>query len=244
MIVIPAIDILDGKVVRLRKGEYDDVTIYPMSPLEQAMVYRDAGFRRMHIVDLNGAREGKFVNLPIVSKIVKETGMQVQTGGGIRNIADIEHLLDAGLQAVVVSSMAVKSPDEWIKAISLWGGERCILGLDLKDGKMAYAGWTQTSDVPIKGFLEPMLAAGLRQVLCTDIGRDGMLVGANVAMYRDHQKLFPKLDFIASGGVSGKENLMELSQAGLYACVVGRAYYEGRVSLGELVEVNQDPGIS
>lgn len=240
MIVIPAIDILDGKVVRLRKGEYDDVTVYPLSPLEQALVYRDAGFRRMHIVDLNGAREGRFVNLPIVSEIVAQTGMQVQTGGGIRNIADIEHLLDAGLQAVVVSSMAVKSPDQWIKALKLWGAERCILGLDLKDGKMAYAGWTETSNVPIHHFLEPMIRAGLRQVLCTDIGRDGMLVGANVPMYQKLQELFPQLDFIASGGVSGKANLMELSQAGLYACVVGRAYYEGCVSLAEMVEVNVD----
>lgn len=244
MILIPAIDILDGKVVRLRKGEYDDVTVYPLKPLEQAMVYRDAGFRRMHIVDLNGAREGKFVNLPIVSEIVAQTGMQVQTGGGIRNIADIEHLLDAGLQAVVVSSMAVKSPEEWLKALTLWGSERCILGLDLKDGKMAYAGWTQTSDVPIHSFLEPMMDAGLRQVLCTDIGRDGMLVGANVEMYRELQKQFPQLDFIASGGVSGKANLEELSQAGLYACVVGRAYYEGRVSLQEMVEVNANRDVS
>lgn len=240
MIVIPAIDILDGKVVRLRKGEYDDVTVYPMSPLEQAMAYRDAGFRRLHIVDLNGAREGRFVNLPIVSEIVAETGLQVQTGGGIRNIADIEQLLEAGLQAVVVSSMAVKSPDQWIKALKLWGAECCILGLDLKDGKMAYAGWTETYDVPIQGFMEPMIRAGLRQVLCTDIGRDGMLVGANVPMYQRLQELFPPLDFIASGGVSGKENLMELSQAGLYACVVGRAYYEGRVSLAEMVDVHSD----
>ncbi len=234
MIVIPAIDLLDGKVVRLRKGAYDDVTVYPLSPVEQAKVYRDAGFSRLHIVDLNGAKEGRFVNLPVVADIVRETGMEVQTGGGVRSFEDVRHLLDAGLRRVVVSSMAVKRPDEWLRALETYGGERCILGMDLKDGQVAYAGWLETDATPLETLIVPMRECGLQEILCTDIRRDGMLSGPNVAMYQDLMRRFPDMRFIASGGVSSADDLRALSDAGLHACVVGRAYYEGHVTLEEM----------
>jgi phosphoribosylformimino-5-aminoimidazole carboxamide ribotide isomerase len=234
MHVIPAIDLLDGKVVRLKKGAYDEVTVYPLAPVDQALAYRDAGFRRLHIVDLNGAKEGRFVNLPIITDIARQTGMEVQTGGGIRTREDIDHLLEAGLQRVVVSSMAVKSPDAWLEALHTHGGDCCILGMDLKGGKVAYAGWLETSDVTIEDFLKPMIKAGLTEILCTDVGRDGMLSGPNVDLYADLMQRFPEMKFIASGGVSSAGDLAVLAENGLHSCVVGRAYYEGHVSLEEM----------
>jgi phosphoribosylformimino-5-aminoimidazole carboxamide ribotide isomerase len=234
MHVIPAIDLLDGKVVRLKKGAYDDVTVYPLAPIDQAFVYRDAGFRRLHIVDLNGAKEGRFVNLPIITDIARQTGMEVQTGGGIRTREDIDHLLEAGLHRVVVSSMAVKSPDAWLEALRAHGSDRCILGMDLKGGKVAYAGWLETSDVTIEDFLKPMIKAGLTEILCTDVGRDGMLSGPNVDLYDDLMGRFPAMRFIASGGVSSAGDLQELAGIGVHSCVVGRAYYEGHISLEEM----------
>jgi phosphoribosylformimino-5-aminoimidazole carboxamide ribotide isomerase len=234
MHVIPAIDLLDGKVVRLKKGAYDDVTVYPLSPVDQALVYRDAGFARLHIVDLNGAKEGRFVNLPLITEIARKTGMEVQTGGGIRSGQDIDRLLDAGLHRVVVSSMAVKSPDDWMDALHTHGGNRCILGMDLKGGKVAYSGWLETSNISIEDFLYPMIRAGLTEILCTDVSRDGMLSGPNVDLYEDLMSRFPAVRFIASGGVSNVGDLQELAGIGVHSCVVGRAYYEGHVSLAEM----------
>lgn len=234
MHVIPAIDLLDGKVVRLKKGAYDEVTVYPLSPIDQAMLYREAGFERLHIVDLNGAKEGRFANLPIIAEIVRKTGMEVQTGGGIRSGQDIDQLLDAGLHRVVVSSMAVKSPDDWMDALRSHGGNRCILGMDLKRGKIAYAGWLETSDVSIEDFLYPMINAGLSEILCTDVGRDGMLSGPNVDLYENLMGRFPTMRFIASGGVSNVGDLQELAGIGVHSCVVGRAYYEGHISIDEM----------
>lgn len=234
MHVIPAIDLLDGKVVRLKKGAYDEVTVYPLSPVDQAEAYKEAGFQRLHIVDLNGAKEGRFVNLPIISEIVRKTGMEVQTGGGIRSGHDVDRLLDAGLHRVVVSSMAVKSPDDWMDALRSHGGNRCILGMDLKGGKVAYAGWLETSDVSIEDFLYPMINAGLSEILCTDVGRDGMLSGPNVDLYENLMGRFPGMRFIASGGVSNVGDLHELAGIGVHSCVVGRAYYEGHISLAEM----------
>lgn len=234
MHVIPAIDLLDGKVVRLKKGAYDEVTVYPLSPIDQAMLYREAGFERLHIVDLNGAKEGRFVNLPTIAEIARKTGMEVQTGGGIRSGQDIDQLLDAGLHRVVVSSMAVKSPDDWMDALRSHGGNRCILGMDLKGGKVAYAGWLETSDVSIEDFLYPMINAGLSDILCTDVGRDGMLSGPNVDLYENLMGRFPTMRFIASGGVSNVGDLQELAGIGVHSCVVGRAYYEGHISIDEM----------
>ena len=238
MHVIPSIDILDGNVVRLRKGVYDNVTVYPLSPIQQAKVYSDAGFKRLHIVDLNGAKEGRFINLPIIKEIVKKTGMEVQTGGGIRTIDDIRMLINAGLSRVVVSSMAVKNPIEWLDALRQFGGDTCILGLDLKDGRVAYGGWLETDDTPIEAFLEPMIQQGLSEVLSTDISRDGMLSGPNILMYVDLMHRFSGISFIASGGVSSVADLEELDTAGVHSCVVGRAYYEGHVKMEDMRRVS------
>lgn len=233
MKIIPAIDLLDGQVVRLQKGDYAKKTVYNDHPVEEAAKFKEAGFSHIHIVDLNGAKSGEFENLPIIKKIIKKLGLSVQTGGGVRSQKDIDQLIDAGLSGVICSSMTVKKPDEWIAAIKKHP-EKMILGLDLKDGKMAYGGWLKTSDRSISDFLKPMQDAGLKTVLSTDISRDGMLSGPNIEMYKELQSDFPNLNWIASGGVSNSDDLKRLKKIGVYGVVVGKAYYEGRIRLKEM----------
>lgn len=241
MKIIPAIDLLDGQAVRLQKGDYNRKTVYSDRPVEEAQKFKDAGFTHIHVVDLNGAKSGNFDNLPIIQEIMEKTGLSVQTGGGVRSLKDIRTLLDAGLSGVICSSMAVKKPDEWRAAVQEHPG-KMILGLDLKNGKMAYGGWLETSDKPIEMFLNPMIELGLTTVLSTDISRDGMLNGPNVDMYVDLQKRFPSLNWIASGGVSGLEDLKSLADEHLYGVVVGRAYYEEKVTLNEMAAFAQSEG--
>jgi phosphoribosylformimino-5-aminoimidazole carboxamide ribotide isomerase len=224
MKIIPAIDLLDSKVVRLKKGAYKDVSSYNISPVEQAVQYVEAGFSHLHIVDLNGARDGKFINLPV-------TGATIQTGGGIRFFRDCQQLFDAGISKIVSSSMAVKNEPDWIKALHEFGGDKCILGMDLKNGKMAYSGWTETADESTESFLKRMIAEGLQEVLSTDISRDGMLSGVNIDLYKQLQSNFPDIRFIASGGVSGENDLQKLTELDIYAVVIGRAFYEGHLNL-------------
>lgn len=236
MKIIPAIDLLDGQAVRLQKGDYTKKTIYNADPVEEAEKFKNAGFTHIHVVDLNGAKSGTFENLPIIKRIISDLGLSVQTGGGVRSADDIQLLLDAGLNGIICSSMAVRKPDEWKNAIQTHP-EKMILGLDLKDGKMAYGGWLETSDAPIEEYLSPMIEAGLQTVLSTDIARDGMLTGPNTMMYADLQKRFPRLNWIASGGVSSVEDLQNLKEHQLYGVVVGKAYYEEKISLNEMAEV-------
>lgn len=237
MNIIPAIDLLDGEAVRLRKGDYSQKTVYNSNPLEEAASFLEAGFTHIHVVDLNGAKSGTFENLNIIREMIDTLGLSVQTGGGVRSREDIDLLIDAGLNGVICSSMAVKKPDEWLKAISSYP-EKMILGLDLKEGKMSYGGWLETSDESIETFLNPMMEAGLKTVLSTDISRDGMLSGPNISMYEELQKRFPALNWIASGGVSGLSDLIALRENNLYGVVVGKAYYEGLISLQQMAELS------
>lgn len=238
MKIIPAIDLLDGQAVRLQKGDYSKKTIYNHNPLDEARNFKDAGFSHIHVVDLNGAKSGKFENLPILRAMNDELGLSVQTGGGVRKTEDIELLIENGISGVICSSMAVKSSEEWLKAIQSYP-DKMILGLDLKDGKMAYGGWLETSDAPIELFLQPMIDAGLRTVLSTDIARDGMLNGPNVEMYQLLQQSFPTLNWIASGGVSSLKDLIDLKNQNLHGVVVGKAYYEGNIQLNEMSQLSE-----
>lgn len=238
MKVIPAIDLLDEKVVRLKKGDYDQVTIYSEDPVEIAQGFADGGFKHIHIVDLDGARSGDFKNLNMVLRIIHQTGLSVQMGGGIRNIGHVRMLFEAGINKIVCSSMAVKNESDWIKALTHYGGGRCILGLDLKDGKMAYSGWLETMDEPVEEYLKRMEEFGLEEVLCTDISRDGMLSGANIDLYQKMMHNFPNINFIASGGVADSNDLLKLQQIDMHAVVVGRAYLDGLISLKEMVAFN------
>lgn len=239
MRIIPAIDLLDGQAVRLEKGDYNKRTVYYKNPLDVANEFKTAGFSHIHVVDLNGAKSGKFENLPIIKTIMRETGLSVQTGGGVRSIDDIELLIDAGLSGVICSSMAVKKTDDWLEALSRYS-DRMILGLDLKEGRMAFGGWLETTDTPVENFINPMIEVGLTKVLSTDISRDGMLSGPNVQMYQDLQNRFPDLNWIASGGVSNLEDLITLQNNNLYGVVVGKAFYEGHIKLSEMSQLHQE----
>tara|TARA_R100001143_G_scaffold54182_1_gene49911 strand:+ start:11701 stop:12420 length:720 start_codon:yes stop_codon:yes gene_type:complete len=238
MKIIPAIDLLDGQAVRLQKGDYSKKTIYNHDPLDEARNFKNAGFSHIHVVDLNGAKSGQFENLPIIRAMIDELGLSVQTGGGVRKREDIELLIENGISGVICSSMAVKNSEEWLKAIKAYP-DKMILGLDLKDGKMAYGGWLETSDAPIELFLQPMINAGLRTVLSTDIARDGMLNGPNIEMYQLLQQSFPNLNWIASGGVSSLKDLTDLKNQDLYGVVVGKAYYEGNIQLSEMAQLSE-----
>lgn len=234
MRVIPAIDLLDGQVVRLQKGDYDQTTIYNDDPISEAQKFIEAGFDHIHVIDLNGAKKGKFVNLEVIQHMMKKTGISIQTGGGVRSYEDAAMLLESGISNVICSSMAVKSPDEWLKVLDGFG-ERAILGMDLKNGKVAYSGWLETLDQSLEDFLNPMVEHGLSTVLSTDISRDGTLEGPNFRLYKELSKKFPKLNFIASGGVSAASDLETLSEQNRYGVVVGRAYYEGNISLEDMM---------
>jgi len=237
MRVIPAIDLLDGRAVRLHKGDYKEVTVYNESPLKQAETFKKAGFNHIHVVDLNGAREGKFVNLPHIKKMIDELDLSVQTGGGIRSFDDAEQLIDAGLAKVICSSMAIKNEPDWIKLLNQYP-EKCILGMDLKDGKIAYAGWLETAEESADHFLNRMTEAGLQEVLCTDISKDGTLSGPNFELYNQLKSNHSGLRIIASGGVSSTSDLKKLAANGIDAVVVGKAYYEHKISLKEMAAWN------
>ncbi|TVQ74255.1 MAG: 1-(5-phosphoribosyl)-5-[(5-phosphoribosylamino)methylideneamino]imidazole-4-carboxamide isomerase [Balneolaceae bacterium] len=239
MHVIPAIDLLNGQVVRLKKGDYKEVTVYSDNPVSFVKEFRDAGFSHIHIVDLNGAREGRFVNLPVIESIIEETGVGVQCGGGIRSRRDIKTLLKAGVSRIVSSSMAVQRPDEWLASIDIYGGDTCILGLDIKDGKMAYGGWEETSDEDALDFLGKMVRLGVRTILCTDVARDGMLTGVNSGLYTEIANRYPQVNIIASGGVASDEDLRQLAIEGMYGVVIGRAYYEGLLSLETMLSFHE-----
>ncbi|MEX0722083.1 MAG: 1-(5-phosphoribosyl)-5-[(5-phosphoribosylamino)methylideneamino]imidazole-4-carboxamide isomerase [Balneolaceae bacterium] len=237
MKTIPAIDLLNGQAVRLHKGSYEEVTVYNDSPLEQARAFKEAGFDHIHIVDLNGAKEGKFINLPHIKKIINELGISVQTGGGIRTFADVQMLLKAGLSKVICSSMAFKKEKDWLKSLHNYP-EKMILGMDLKEGKIAYSGWLETAEEPVESFLTRMIEQGLQEVLCTDISKDGTLSGPNVELYKTLKSQFPQVKLIASGGVSSVADLKELGEAGMDAVVVGKAYYENHISLEQMAIFN------
>ncbi len=239
MHVIPAIDLLNGQVVRLKKGDYNEVTVYSDHPASFVKKFRDAGFTHIHVVDLNGAREGRFVNLPVIENIIEETGVSVQFGGGIRSRRDIKTLLNAGVSRIVSSSMAVQRPDEWLAALDMYGGDTCILGLDIKDGKMAYGGWEETSDESALDLLGSMVRVGVKTVLCTDISRDGMLTGVNSGLYSEIAQRYPQVNIIASGGVASSEDLRQLAIEGMYGVVIGRAYYEGLISLETMISYHE-----
>lgn len=237
MQVIPAIDLLNGQCVRLHKGSYEEVTVYHESPVEQARLFKEAGFDHIHIVDLNGAKEGRFVNLPHIKEIITELGISVQTGGGIRTFGDAEFLINEGLSKVICSSMAIKNEPDWLKLLEQYP-EQTILGMDLKDGKIAYAGWLETASESVDSFVSRMLNKGLSEILCTDISKDGTLAGPNQALYEELKTSFPEIRLIASGGVSSLEDLQKLDAAGIDSVVVGKAYYENRITLEEMKAVS------
>ncbi len=240
MEIVPAIDIIDGKCVRLSKGDYNAQKTYSDSPLDVALRFQDAGIRRLHLVDLDGARSKHIVNYPVLEAITAHTDLTVDFGGGIKSTSDLETALGCGAAMVTVGSTAVTDPDLMTRWIEDFGQEHIILGADARDGKISVNGWKEDSVLTLSDFIRDYMKKGITQVLCTDINRDGMLQGPAVELYRSLLKEFPGIKLIASGGVSSVQDLMDLKEAGLPAAIVGKAYYEGRITLDQLSKLSQE----
>ena len=240
MEIVPAIDIIDGKCVRLSKGDYNAQKTYSDSPLDVAQRFQDAGIRRLHLVDLDGARSKHIVNYPVLEAITAHTDLTVDFGGGIKSTSDLDTALGCGAAMVTVGSTAVTDPDLMMRWIEDFGQEHIILGADARDGKISVNGWKEDSVLTLSDFIRDYMKKGITQVLCTDINRDGMLQGPAVELYRSLLKEFPGIKLIASGGVSSVQDLMDLKEAGLPAAIVGKAYYEGRITIDQLSKLSQE----
>lgn len=234
MEIIPAIDIIDGKCVRLSKGDYNAQKTYSDNPLEVARMFQDAGLKRLHLVDLDGARSSHVVNHRTLESIAGHTGLTIDFGGGIKSDEDLRIVFSSGAAMATVGSIAVSHPELMFEWISAYGPDRMILGADVRDGFISVSGWKEDSRLTLTDFLKDYTSKGITRVLCTDINRDGMLQGPATDLYRSILKDFPDMKLIASGGVSSMEDLIGLKEAGLPSAIVGKAYYEGRVTLEQL----------
>ena len=232
--LIPAIDIIDGKCVRLTKGDYDQKTVYRDHPAEVAAEFEEIGFNRLHVVDLDGAKSKHIVNDNVLKAITTKTGLTVDFGGGIKTDEDIEKAFAAGASMVTIGSIAVTQPELFLGWLEKYGPERMILGADVRHGKISINGWKEDSSEDLLPFLKKYVDAGVRNVLCTEISKDGTLAGPAIDLYRQIMEAYPELHLIASGGVSSKEDIMALDEAGIPAVVFGKAIYEGRIDLREL----------
>ena len=237
MEIIPAIDIIDGKCVRLSKGDYNAQKTYSDNPLEVARMFQDAGLKRLHLVDLDGARSSHVVNHRTLESIAGHTGLTIDFGGGIKSDEDLRIVFSSGAAMATVGSIAVSRPELMLEWISTYGPDRMILGADVRDGFISVSGWKEDSRLTLTDFLKDYTAKGITRVLCTDINRDGMLQGPATELYRSILKEFPDMKLIASGGVSSLNDLIGLKEAGLPSAIVGKAYYEGRVTLDQLSEL-------
>jgi phosphoribosylformimino-5-aminoimidazole carboxamide ribotide isomerase len=236
MRIIPAIDVIDGKCVRLTQGDYAQKKVYNENVLEVAKAFENAGLKYLHLVDLDGAKAGKVVNWNVIQKVCSDTDLTVDFGGGVKTEEELMRLFDLGIKQVNLGSISVKNPSlvqEWIKKI---GAEKIILSADVKNEKIAVGGWLEDSSIPLTDFVGDYLKKGIRYVTCTDISTDGMLQGPNIALYEKLLMTFPSVKLIASGGVSGMHDIEKLKATGVDGVIVGKAIYEGRVALEELVD--------
>ena len=231
--LIPAIDIIDGQCVRLTKGDYDQKTVYG-HPIEMAMEFERIGYKRLHMVDLDGAKSKHIVNDAVLKAITSETKLTVDFGGGIKTDEDLEKAFAAGAAMVTVGSIAVTNPDLFMGWLEKYGAEKMILGADVRHGKISINGWKEDSDEDLLPFLKKYVDAGVKNVLCTEISKDGTLAGPAIDLYQRVMEAYPELHLIASGGVSSKEDIIALDAAGIPAVVFGKAIYEGKINLEEL----------
>ena len=237
MRIIPAIDIIDGKCVRLTQGDYAQKKIYNENPLEVAQEFENAGVKYLHLVDLDGAKAGKVVNWKVIESICKGTDLDVDFGGGIKTKEQIQQLFDSGVKQVNLGSIAVRDPEKVAGWIDKFSSEKIILSADVKDEMIAISGWQESASIPIVNFITDYVRSGIKYVTCTDISVDGMLTGPSIDLYKKILINFPQLNLIASGGVSCLEDLRELKQVGVSGVIVGKAIYEGRIKLEALVDL-------
>ena len=232
--LIPAIDIIDGQCVRLRQGEYEQKTVYGEDPLAVARHFEELGFRRLHIVDLDGAKSKQIVNKEVLRQIAQGTSLTIDFGGGIKRDEDIEAAFDNGASMVTVGSIAVTDPERFTRWLRRYGPERIVLGADVRNGRISINGWKDDSHEELIPFLDNYIRQGVKNVLCTEISRDGMLSGPATELYKQVLEAFPELYLIASGGVAQTEDIFRLEEAGLPAVVFGKAFYEGRIDISRL----------
>ena len=236
--LIPAIDIINGQCVRLTKGDYQQKTVYSDSPAEVAKGFEQLGFKRLHLVDLDGAKSKHIVNDEVLRRITTETKLTVDFGGGIKTDEDIRKAFDAGAKMVTVGSIAVQQPELCFEWLDKYGAERIILGADVRHGKISIDGWKEDSDEDLLPFLRKYIDAGIKNVLCTEISKDGTLAGPAIDLYKSVMRVYPELHLIASGGVSSLDDIKALDAAGIPAVVFGKAIYEGRIDLRQLIIEN------
>lgn len=232
--IIPAIDIIGGQCVRLTQGDYNQKTTYGADPVEIARSYEAIGIRRLHVVDLDGAKAAAPKNLDTLRKITTATRLDVQYGGGIKSGEALEAVLNAGANRAICGSIAITAPERFEEWLSVYGPGHIILGADTRAGKVAINGWLESSETDVQTIIRRFEAGGLRQVICTDISRDGMLTGPNFDLYSTLQTEFPQVDITVSGGISSLDDLVKLNDMGLRSVIVGKAIYEGRITLKDL----------
>jgi phosphoribosylformimino-5-aminoimidazole carboxamide ribotide isomerase len=238
--VIPAIDIIDGKCVRLTEGDYSQKKIYNEHPLEVAKQFEDAGLQRLHLVDLDGAKAGAVKNWKVLETIAANTNLIIDFGGGIKTEKDVQIVFDSGAALATVGSIAVKDENLFVSWLQQFGAAKFLLGADVKEEKIAIAGWLETTDIFIYDFIEKYIKHGVQQIFCTDISKDGKLEGPSTELYKNIITKFPELDFIASGGVSSLDDLKALRDVGCKGVIVGKAIYENRISIADLKNLNNE----
>jgi phosphoribosylformimino-5-aminoimidazole carboxamide ribotide isomerase len=237
--LIPSIDLIDGKCVRLTQGDYGTKKVYGDDPLEVAKRFEDCGIRRLHVVDLDGARAGRIIHHRMLERLAVRTSLIIDFGGGLKREEDVAIAFESGVHMVTGGSIAVKDPETFTSWITRFGSERIILGADVKGGKIAVSGWEETTGEELIPFIQSYHAKGITKVISTDIGRDGMLQGPAIEMYKEIRRAAPSLYLIASGGVSSVEDIERLEEAGIPAVVFGKAFYEGRIRPKDLLRFTE-----
>jgi phosphoribosylformimino-5-aminoimidazole carboxamide ribotide isomerase len=237
MEIIPAIDIIDGKCVRLTHGDYSQKKIYNEYPLEVALEFEDAGLSRLHLVDLDGAKAGSVKNWKVLENLAGKTSLVIDFGGGIKTENDVRIVLNSGASLATVGSMAVKEPETFQNWINIFSAKKFFVGADVKGEKITISGWTENTDLDVFDFIQQQMDQGIKNVFCTDVSKDGALEGPSVELYRDIVQKFPSLHFVASGGVSSMDDIAQLQEAGCSGVIIGKAIYEGRILLSELKKI-------
>ncbi len=238
--IIPAIDIIDGHCVRLTQGDYASQKTYYDDPLDAAKAFEQVGIRRLHMVDLDGAKAASPANLRVLERVAGATELELQYGGGIKSAEALRDVFNAGAQRAICGSIAVKEPELFARWLADFGGEHLILGADVREGKVAIQGWLDESEMTAPDLIAHFLPFGLSQTICTDISRDGMLCGPSLELYSSLQEQFPSVEVTVSGGISSMKDIVALSENGLRSVIVGKAIYEGHITLKELEQCLQN----
>lgn len=239
MLLIPAIDLIDGKCVRLTQGDYAQKKVYNDNPLEVAKMFEGAGIKRLHLVDLDGAKAKTITNQKVLELIASNTKLTIDFGGGLQSDRDVQIAFDSGATQITAGSIAIKNPDLVKSWMNKFGSEKIIVGTDSKDGKIAVSGWQEITEMTIEGLVDSYANPGIVYSICTDVAKDGLLQGPSFQLYERLQKQYPTINWIASGGVSSMDDLHQLKSLNMYGAIIGKAYYEGKITLTDIADFNK-----